>query len=74
MCQLLTNNRHDAGLGLVGSNCRQYWRSDNEVDTVCPATTFGVPRRILVRYYDADLSKKFARSIEKDILPASISE
>ena len=38
------------------------------------ATTFEVPRRILVKYYDADLSKKFARSIEKDILPATISE
>lgn len=32
------------------------------------------PVRILVKYYEADLSKKFARSIEKDILPAAISE
>ncbi len=38
------------------------------------ATTFDVPRRIFVKYYNSDLKKKFARSIEKEIVPASISE
>lgn len=38
------------------------------------ATTFEIPRRIFVKYYDADHSHKFARSIEKDIIPAAISE
>lgn len=38
------------------------------------ATTFEVPRRIFVKYYDAEHSHKFARSIEQDIIPASISE
>lgn len=38
------------------------------------ATTIEVPRRIFVKYYDADFDKKFARSIEQDILPASIRE
>ena len=38
------------------------------------ATTIEVPRRIFVKYYSSDFSKKFARSIEEDILPASISE
>jgi Domain of unknown function (DUF4437) len=38
------------------------------------ATTFEVPRRIFVKYYDADHSKKFARSIEKDIEPTALGE
>jgi hypothetical protein len=38
------------------------------------ATTIEVPRRIFVKYYDADFERKFARSIEQDITPATISE
>jgi hypothetical protein len=38
------------------------------------ATTVEVPRRIFVKYYDADFSKKFARSVEEDILPATLVE
>lgn len=38
------------------------------------ATTFEVPRRIFVKYYDADFDKKFQRSFEEDITPATISE
>ncbi|HEU0103446.1 MAG TPA: DUF4437 domain-containing protein [Mycobacteriales bacterium] len=38
------------------------------------ATTFEVPRRIFVKYYNADHSCKFARSIQTDIVPATISE
>lgn len=38
------------------------------------ATTIEVPRRIFVKYYDAEFSKKFNRSIEEDIKPATIGE
>jgi hypothetical protein len=38
------------------------------------ATTFEVPRRIFVKYYDTGHSHKFARSMEQDIIPAAISE
>ena len=38
------------------------------------ATTIKVPRRIFVKYYDCDFSKKFARSFVDDIKPATINE
>lgn len=38
------------------------------------ATTIEVPRRIFVKYYDADFDRKFKRSNEGDITPATISE
>lgn len=38
------------------------------------ATTIEVPRRLFVKYYSADFERKFARSIEQDILPATIAE
>lgn len=38
------------------------------------ATTIEVPRRIIVKYYDADPSRKFERSIVEDIQPATIEE
>jgi hypothetical protein len=38
------------------------------------ATTIEVPRRIFVKYYNADHSKKFARSVEKDIEPSLLGE
>lgn len=38
------------------------------------ATTIDVPRRIFVKYYDANFDEKFRRSIEQDIVPASINE
>ncbi len=38
------------------------------------ATTIEVPRRIFVKYYDSSFDKKFARSSEQDIKPASIDE
>ena len=38
------------------------------------ACTFQTPRRILVKYYDADIKQKFARSIEEDIKPFALEE
>ena len=38
------------------------------------ATTIKVPRRIFVKYYNANFDHKFRRSIEEDIKPASINE
>ncbi len=38
------------------------------------ATTYEVPRRLFVKYYNADIKQKFARSIEEDIQPATINE
>lgn len=38
------------------------------------ATTYEVPRRLFVKYYNADISEKFARSIVGDITPATTNE
>lgn len=38
------------------------------------ATTYEVPRRLFVKYYNSDIEQKFARSIEEDITPATINE
>jgi hypothetical protein len=38
------------------------------------ATTYEVPRRLFVKYYNADFDAKFQRSVVEDILPASITE
>jgi hypothetical protein len=38
------------------------------------ATTIQVPRRLFVKYYNADFEQKFARSIEEEIRPASLNE
>ena len=38
------------------------------------ATATEVPYRIFVKYYDPDPSRKFVRSVEKDILPVTLTE
>lgn len=38
------------------------------------ATTIEVPRRLFVKYYNADFGKKFVRSIEQDIKPVAWTE
>ena len=36
--------------------------------------TYKTPRRLFVKYYDTDPARKFARQVEKDILPPSFPE
>jgi hypothetical protein len=38
------------------------------------ATTYEVPRRLFVKYYNADINMKFKRSIVEDITPATTPE